>query len=60
MGKVSSLLRRLRPRDGDRGAQEKANDSAWDARTGSMVHGKGLSPTGAVMDFESDSKRPPR
>jgi hypothetical protein len=24
-----------------------------------MVDGKGLSPTGAVMDFESDSKRSP-
>jgi hypothetical protein len=31
----------------------------WDARTNEMVDGKGLSPTGAVIDFESDSKRAP-
>jgi len=30
----------------------------WDGRTNDMVDGKGLSPTGAVMDFESDSKSP--
>jgi hypothetical protein len=58
MGKLSSLLRKLRPRTRDRTALDKENDSAWDARTGSMLEGKGLSPTGAVMDFESDSKRP--
>jgi hypothetical protein len=52
------LLMKLRPRTRDRTAWDKANDSAWDARTGSMLEGKGLSPTGAVMDFESDSKRP--
>ena len=56
MGKLSSLLRKLRPRNRDE--TDKVNDSAWDARTGSMVDGKGLSPTGAVMDFERDSERP--
>ncbi len=38
---------------------DKAHDRMWDARTNDMVDGKGLSPTGAVMDFESDSKRSP-
>lgn len=30
----------------------------WDSKTDNMVDGKGLSPTGAVMDFERDSDRP--
>ena len=59
MGKLASLLRIFRPRNRRRTEEEKANDKAWDARTHSIVDGKGLSPTGAVMDFESDSK-PPR
>jgi hypothetical protein len=59
MGRVASLLRILTPRYRRRTEAEKAHDRAWDGRTDRMVDGKGLSPTGAVMDFESDSK-PPR
>jgi hypothetical protein len=51
-------LGKFRPRPRERDPSDDVNDGAWDARTGSMVEGKGLSPTGAVMDFESDSKRP--
>jgi hypothetical protein len=58
--KLSSLFRIFRRRD-DRPQTEaqKAHDRVWDGRTNDMVDGKGLSPTGAVMDFESDSKRAP-
>ena len=55
MGKLTSLLGKLRPRDRKRSAEEKVNDEKWDARTHDMLDGKGLSPTGAVMDFERDS-----
>jgi hypothetical protein len=59
MGKVSSLLKRLWPGTEDRQSEsDKAHDRSWDSRTNDMVDGKGLSPTGAVMDFEHDSKGP--
>jgi hypothetical protein len=58
VGKLTALLSKLRPQSRGRDEWEKTNDSAWDARTGSMVDGKGLSPTGAVIDVESDSQRP--
>ena len=59
MSKLASLLRIFR-RDGRPQTEaEKAHDRMWDGRTNDMVDGKGLSPTGAVMDFESDSKRSP-
>ena len=59
MRKLSSLLRIIRRDDRRQTEEEKAHDRAWDARTDRMVDGKGLSPTGEVMDFESDSKRSP-
>jgi hypothetical protein len=61
MSKLSSLLRIFRRGDRDRPQTEaeKAHDRMWDGRTNDMVDGKGLSPTGAVMDFDSDSKREP-
>jgi len=61
MRKLGSLLRIFRRGDANRPQTEaeKAHDRVWDGRTNDMVDGKGLSPTGAVMDFESDSKRSP-
>ena len=58
MRKLTSLLGKLRPRDRKRSMEEKVNNEQWDARTHDMLDGKGLSPTGAVMDFERDSTRP--
>jgi hypothetical protein len=58
MAKLTSLLRIFRPRHGSQTEGEKANDRAWDGRSHRMVDGKGLSPTGAVMDFERDSRSP--
>ena len=55
--KLSSLLKHLRRSERSQTEADKAHDRMWDARTNDMVDGKGLSPTGAVMDFESDSKR---
>jgi hypothetical protein len=57
--KLRSFFRFLRPRFRSETEAEKANDRVWDGRTNDMVDGKGLSPTGAVMDFERDSE-PPR
>jgi hypothetical protein len=57
MGKFASLLSIFRPRFRRQTEGDKAHDRAWDGRSHRMVDGKGLSPTGAVMDFESDSKR---
>ena len=57
MSKLSWLLRIFRRGDRPQTEAEKAHDRESDARTHDMVDGKGLSPTGAVMDFESDSKR---
>ena len=61
MSKLGSLLRIFRRGDANRTQTEaeKAHDRVWDGRTNDMVDGKGPSPTGAVMDFESDSKRSP-
>ena len=58
MSKLSSLLKIFKRGDPNRSQTEaeKAHDRAWDGRTNDMVDGKGLSPTGAVMDFERDSK----
>jgi hypothetical protein len=50
-------LGKLRPRDRNRNAEERLSDEKLDARTHDMLDGKGLSPTGAVMDFERDSTR---
>ncbi|HEY7149993.1 MAG TPA: hypothetical protein VH420_11175 [Gaiellaceae bacterium] len=59
MSKLSSLFKIFR-RGGEspQTEAEKAYDRKWDARTDRMVDGKGLSPTGEVMDFERDSERP--
>jgi len=57
--KLSSLLKPFRRRDRPQSEADKAHDRMWDGRTNDMVDGKGLSPTGAVMDFEDDSKRSP-
>ena len=59
MSKLGSLLRIFRRTVRPQTEAEKAHDRMWDGRTNDMVDGKGLSPTGAVMDFESDSKRSP-
>jgi len=61
MSMLRSLLRIFQRGDRDRpqSEAEKAQDRMWDGRTNDMVDGKGLSPTGSVMDFESDSKREP-
>ena len=61
MSKVNAVLRFLRredhpPTKTEEAEAEKAHDRVWDGRTNDMVDGKGLSPTGAVMDFERDSK----
>lgn len=58
MSKLSSLLQIFRRGERPQTEAEKAHDRMWDGRTNDMVEGKGLSPTGAVMDFESDSKSP--
>jgi hypothetical protein len=59
MSKLSSLVKIFRRGD-DRPQTEaeKAHDRMWDGRTDRMADGKGLSPTGAVMDFERDSEPP--
>ena len=57
--KLSSLLKLFRRSERPQTEADKAHDRMWDARTNDMVDGKGLSPTGAVMDFESDSKGSP-
>jgi hypothetical protein len=59
MSKLTSLLRIFRRDPHPQTEAEKAHDRMWDGRTNDMVDGKGLSPTGAVIDFESDSKRAP-
>jgi len=56
MNKIASLLRVFRLRYGRRGEAEKSHDARADARTHDMIDGKGLSPTGQVMDFESDAR----
>jgi len=53
---VSRLFRR-KPSDGHDEVKDGL-ERRLDAGTHDMVQGKGVSPTGAVMDFESDSKRP--
>ena len=58
MSKLTSLLRIFRRDPQPQTEADKAHDRMWDGRTNDMVDGKGLSPTGAVMDFESDSKSP--
>jgi hypothetical protein len=57
MVKLTSLVKKIRRQSRARTEGEKADDRQWDARTHGMIDGKGLSPTGAVMDFESDSTR---
>ena len=57
--KLTSLLKLFRRSESRQTEADKAHDRMWDARTNDMVDGKGLSPTGAVMDFQSDSKRSP-
>jgi hypothetical protein len=57
MGRLTSLFKKLRPRERKRSDEESLNDEKLDARTHDMLHGKGLGPTGAVMDFERDSTR---
>ena len=59
MSKLSSLLKIFRRDDRPQTEAAKAHDRMSDGRTNDMVDGKGLSPTGAVIDFESDSKREP-
>jgi hypothetical protein len=64
MSKLNAVLRFFRredhpPTKADKAEAEKAHDRVWDGRTNDMVDGKGLSPTGAVMDFERDSKPGP-
>jgi hypothetical protein len=61
MSKLNAVLRFFRredhpPTKAEEAEAEKAHDRVWDGRTNDMVDGKGLSPTGAVMDFEGDSK----
>ena len=55
MSKLASLLRRLRRRHRPQTEGQKAHDREADARA-DMLDGRGLSPSGRVMDFESDSK----
>jgi hypothetical protein len=38
--------------------EKKLHETRGDAKTHDMLDGKGISPTGAVMDFESDAERP--
>lgn len=59
MSRLRSLLNIFRREPRLQTESDKAHDRVWDGRTNDMVDGKGLSPTGAVMDFESDSKRSP-
>jgi hypothetical protein len=57
MSKLSSLLKIFRRGDDPpQTAAEKAHDPMWEGR--GMVDGKGLSPSGEVMDFERDSEPP--
>ena len=57
MSKLSSLLKIFgRGDDRPETEAEKDHDRMWEGR--GMVDGKGLSPTGAVMDFERDSEPP--
>jgi hypothetical protein len=58
MSVLSALRKIFRRGDRPQSEADKAHDRMWDGRTNEMVDGKGLSPTGAVMDFESDSKSP--
>jgi hypothetical protein len=59
MGKLASFLRIFRLRDPRSDDEQKLSEARLDARTHDMLDGKGLSPTGAVMDFERDAE-PPR
>jgi hypothetical protein len=60
MSKLASLFRIFRLRRARRDDEERLHDARADARTDRMVDGRGLSPTGAVMDFESDAEPPHR
>jgi len=55
MSKLASLLRRLRRRHRPQTEGQKAHDREDDAWA-DMLDGRGLSPSGRLMDFESDSK----
>jgi hypothetical protein len=59
MGRFRALFRKLWPGSFEhhRTEADKAHDRSWDSRTNDIVDGKGLSATGKVMDFESDSRR---
>jgi len=60
MSKLAPFLRLFRLRDPRSDDEKKLSDARLDARTHDMLDGKGLSPTGAVMDFESDAEPPAR
>jgi hypothetical protein len=57
MNRFTAFLSRLfRPKATARGEGEKVYDRKADARI-DLVDGRGLGPTGDVMDFERDSRR---
>lgn len=56
MARLIALRRSLRFRTREPDVSDKLADRRLDAITHDMVGGKGLSPTGAVMDFERDSE----
>ena len=60
MSKLAPFLRLFRLRDPRSDDEKKLCEARLDARTHNMLDGKGLSPTGAVMDFESDAEPPAR
>jgi hypothetical protein len=60
MSTLASFFRILRLRPARQDEAEKSHDARADARTHRMIEGKGLSPTGQVMDFESDAEPPRR
>lgn len=55
--KLGEIFARIfRPKARKRGVGEKAYDRKADARI-DLLDGRGLGPTGEVMDFERDSRR---
>jgi hypothetical protein len=59
MSMLRSLLRIFQRSRPAAVRSRRPRTACGDGRTNDMVDGKDLSPTGAVMDFESDSKREP-
>ena len=56
MERLISPLKGLRARNREPHVSDKLAEQRLDAMTHDMVDGKGLSPTGAVMDFERDDE----